>query len=92
MIFNNYFAGKKDLLKKFTEFWDVAKYKIKKINRGKDTDYIKIIFESDDDLLLNEPLIFYEMHMFVRFVFKKEDKLYPELFLDKNLCVKKCKK
>ena len=72
--------------------WDVVKHKIKKIYKGKETDYrkvyIKIKFESDDDLPLNEPLIFYEMHIFVRFVFKEDDKLYPELFLDKTLCVK----
>ena len=82
----------KDLLKKYTEFWDVVKHKIKKINGGKETDYrkdyIKIKFESDGDLPLNEQLIFYEMHISVRFVFKEDDKLYPDLFLDKNLCVK----
>ena len=42
----------------------------------------------DDDLPLNEPLIFYEMCISVRFVFKKDGKLYPELFLDKTLCLK----
>ena len=92
LIFDNSFAENKDLLKKYTEFWDVVKHKIKKINGGKETDYrkdyIKIKFESDDDLPLNEPLIFYEMHIFVRFVFKEDDKLYPELFLDKTLCIK----
>ena len=88
LIFDNSFAENKDLLKKYTEFWDAVKQKIKKINGGKKTDYIKIKFESDDDLPLNEPLIFYEMHIFVRFVFKEDDKLYPELFLDKTLCVK----
>ena len=92
LIFDNSFAKNKDLLKKYTEFWSVVKRKIKKINGGKETDYrkdyIKIKFESDDDLPLNEPLIFYEMHLFVRFVFKEDDKLYPELFLDKTLCVK----
>ena len=70
---------------------DAVKHNIKKINGGKETDYkkdyIKIKFESDDDLLLSEPLIFYEMHIFVRFVFKEDDKLYRELFLDKALCV-----
>ena len=75
-------------LKKYTEFWNVVKHKIKKINGGKETDYIKIKFESDDDLPLNEPLIFYKMHMFVRFVFKEDHKLYTERFLDKTLCVK----
>ena len=88
LIFDNSFAENKDLLKKYTEFWDAVKQKIKKINGSKKTDYIKIKFESDDDLPLNEPLIFYEMHIFVRFVFKEDDKLYPELFLDKTLCVK----
>ena len=92
LIFDHSYAKNGDLLGKYTEFWDVVKHKIKKINGGKETDYrkdyIKIKFESDDDLPLNEPLIFYEMHIFVRFVFKEDDKLYRELFLDKTLCVK----
>ena len=66
--------------------------RLKKINGGKETDYrkdsIKITFESDGDLPLNERLIFYEMHISVGFVFKEDDKLHPDLFLDKNLCVK----
>ena len=70
LIFNN----------SFTENKDVVKYKIKKIKGNKGTDYIKIKFEFDDDLPLNEPLIFYEMHIFVRFVFKEDEKLCPELF------------
>ena len=83
----------KNLLKKYTEFWEVVKPEIKKINGDKETDYrkdyIKIKFESDDDLPLNEPLIFYEMHIFVRFVFKEDDKLYRELFLDETLLSKR---
>ena len=92
LIFDDSLAKNKDLLKKYTELLNVVKHKIKKINGGKETDYIKdyikIKFESDDDLPLNEPLIFYEMHIFVRFVFKEDDKLYPELFLGKTLCIK----
>ena len=92
MIFDNSFAINENILKKYPEVWDVVKHEIKKINGGKETDYridyIKIKFESDDDLPLNEPLMFYEMYVFVRFVFKENDKLYPELFLDKTLCVK----
>ena len=92
LIFDYSLAINKDLLDKCTEFWNAVKHKIKIINGGKETDYrkdhINIKFESDDELLLNEPLIFYEMHIFVRFVFKEDDKLYPELFLDKTLCVK----
>ena len=45
---------------KNTQFWDVVKHKIKKINGGKKTDYredyMKIKLESDDDLPLNKPL------------------------------------
>ena len=61
------------------------------MNGGKETDYrkdyLKIRFDSDDDLPLNEPLIFYEMHIFVRFVFNENDQLYPELCSGKSLCV-----
>ena len=88
LIFNNSFAITKDLLEKYIEFWDVVKHKVKKINGGKETDYIKIKFESNDDLPLNKRLIFYEMRIFVRFVLKEDDKLYPELFSDEILCLK----
>ena len=92
MIFDNSFAINENILKKYPEVWDVVKHEIKKINGGKETDYridyIKIKFESDDDLPLNEPLMFYKMHMFVGFAFKEDVKLYPEFSLDKTLCIK----
>ena len=70
--------------KKYKEFCDVDKHKIKKISGGKETDYrkyyINIKLESDGGLPLNEPLIFYKMHIFVRFDLKADEKLYPELF------------
>ena len=84
MIFDNSFAINKNLLKQYTELLDVVKHEIKKINGGKETDYrkdyIKIKFESDDDLSLNEPPIFYEIYIFLGFAFKEDDKLYPEFF------------
>ena len=93
LILDNSLAKNKELLKKYTEFWDAVEKKIKTLNGSKGTDYrkdyIKVEFESDDDLPLGELLVFYEMHIFVRFVFKEDNKLYPELFLDKTLCVKK---
>ena len=92
MIFDNSFAINENILKKYPEVWDVVKHEIKKINGGKETDYridyIKIKFKSDDDLPLNEPLMFYKMHMFVGFAFKEDVKLYPEFSLDKTLCIK----
>ena len=57
LISDNSFAINKNLLKKYTEFWDVVKHEIKKINGDKKTDYrkdyIKIKFQSDNDLPLN---------------------------------------
>ena len=57
LISDNSFAINKNLLKKYTEFWGVVKHEIKKINGDKKTDYrkdyIKIKFESDNDLPLN---------------------------------------
>ena len=57
LISDNSFAINKNLLKKYTEFWDLVKHEIKKINGDKKTDYrkdyIKIKFESDNDLPLN---------------------------------------
>ena len=52
LIFDNSLAINKDLLEKYTEFWDVVKHKIKRINRDKKTDSMKIKFESGDDLSL----------------------------------------
>ena len=88
LIFDHSLAINKDLLEKYKEFWDVVKHKTKQINGDKETDYRKNYIKSDDNLPLNEPLIFYEMYIFVRLVFKEDDKLYPELFLDKTKCVK----
>ena len=85
MIFNDCLAKDKELLKNYTKFWDVVKHEIKIINGSKETnyrkDYIKFKFESNDEFPLNEPLIFYEMHI-----------LYLEFFLGKSLCVKEMKK
>ena len=70
--------------------WDIVKHQIIKINGGKGTDYrkdyIKIKYESV--LPLNEPLIFYEMYIFVGFAFKEDNKLYPGFSLIKILCIK----
>ena len=76
MIFNDSLAKNKELLKNYTKFWDVVKHEIKKINGSKETDYrkdyIKFKFESNDELPLNEPLIFYEMHiLYVEFFFRQ---------------------
>ena len=65
------------------------KYEIKTINGGKENDYgkgyMRIKFNSDDDLPLNKPLKFYVMTIITRSVFEKGGKLYPQVFLDDAL-------
>ena len=76
----------KEVLKKYADVWDGIKDKIKAINGGKGNDYgkdyIKIKFNSDDDLPLNKPLKFQLMTIIIRCVFSEDDKIYPQLFLD----------
>ena len=48
-------------------------------------DYMKIKFNSDDDLPLNKPLKFHNMTITIRSVFEEDGKLYPQVFLDDTL-------
>ena len=54
----------KELLKKYNDVWNGIKNKIKEASSGKcdyEKDYMKIKFNSDDDLPLNKPLKFHNM-------------------------------
>ena len=79
----------KEVLKKYADVWDGIKNKIKAINGGEKNDYgkdyMKIKFNSDDDLPLNKPLKFHAMTNIIRSVFKEDGNLYPQLFLDGTL-------
>ena len=44
-------------------------------------DYIKIKFNSDDDLPLNKKLKFHNMIITIRSVFEEDGKLYLQVFL-----------
>ena len=48
-------------------------------------EYMKIKFNSDDDLPLNKPLKFNLMTITIRSVFEEDGKLYPQVFLDDTL-------
>ena len=48
-------------------------------------DYMKIKFNSDDNLPLNKPLKFHNMTITIKSVFKEDGKLYPQAFLDDTL-------
>ena len=77
----------KDLLKKYNVFNGIRD-KIKDINNDDcdyEKDYIKIKFNSDDNLPLNKPLKFHNMTITIRSVFEEDGKLYPQVFLDDTL-------
>ena len=83
LILDDYVDENKEVLKKFADVWNGIKNKIKTINGGKENDYgkdyMKIKFNSDDDLPLNKPLKFHAMTIIIRSVFE-DGKLYPQLF------------
>ena len=78
----------KELLKKYNNVFNEIRVEIKEINSDDcdyEKDYIKIKFNSDDNLLLNKLLNFHNMTITIRFVFEEDDKLYPQVFLDDTL-------
>ena len=89
MTFDDPVNENKGLLKKYADVWDGIKNEIKVINGGKENDYgkdyMKIKFNSDDDLPLNKPLKFHAMTIIIRSVFEEGGKLYPQVYLDEAL-------
>ena len=78
----------KELLKKYSDVWNGIKNKIKEVDDSEcdyEKDYMKIKFNSDDNLPLNKPLKFHNMIITIRAVFKEDGKLYPKVFLDHTL-------
>ena len=78
----------KELLKKYNDVWNGMKNKIKEVSSGEcdyEKVYMKIKFNSDDDLLLNRPLKFHLMTITIGRVFSEDGKFYPQLFLDDTL-------
>ena len=62
--------------------------KIKEINSNEcdyEKQYMKIKFNSDDDLPLDKSLRFILMTITIRCVFEENGKLYPQVFLDDTL-------
>ena len=78
----------KELLKKCSDVFNGTRDKIKEIISNEcdyEKDYIKIKFDSDDDLPLNKSLKFSLMIIAIRHVFEENVKLYPQVFLDDTL-------
>ena len=61
----------KELLKKYSDVSNGIKNKIKEVNDSEcdyEKDYMKIKFNSDDNLSLNKPLKFHDMTITIRSV------------------------
>ena len=74
----------KELLKRYD---DVFNGIMSRINNWLEysKDNMKIKFSSDDNLSLIKPLKFHNMTVSIRYVFSKDNKLYPQVFLDEAL-------
>ena len=78
----------KELLKKYNDVFNGIRDKIKEVSSDEcdyEKDYMKIKFNSDDDLPLNKPLKFHMMTIIIRSVFEEDGKLYLQVFLDDTL-------
>ena len=78
----------KELLKKYNDAFNVIINKIKKINGDEcdhEKDYMKIKFNTDDDLPLNKQLKLHNTVITITSVFEEDGKLYPQVFLDDTL-------
>ena len=77
----------KELLKKYNVFNGIMG-EIKEVSSDEchhEKGYMKIQFNSDDNLPLNKPLKFHNMTITIRSVFKEDGKLYQQVFLDDTL-------
>ena len=78
----------KELLEIYDDVFSGIMSKIKKIDDDwleYSKDYMKIRFSSDDNLPLNKLLKLCNMTVTIRYAFSKDNKLYPQVFLDDAL-------
>ena len=78
----------KELLKKYNDVFNGIRDKIKEVSSYEcnyEKDYMKIKFNSDDDLPLNKQLKFHNMTITITSVFDEDAKLYLQVFLDDTL-------
>ena len=67
------FNGIKEIIKKINDYNQLTKY---------DDNYLKIKFNTDDNIPLNKIIYFPTITIIIRSVTKEDDKYYPQLFLD----------
>ena len=79
----------KEVSRKYKEVWESVKKEIETISGSEkieyEKDYMKIWFKSNDDLPLNKPIKLRILTIIIRATFSKDDKFYPQLFLDAAL-------
>ena len=80
--------GDADVLRKIANIWKSIRAKIEE-NKGGivqyDKDYMKITFESNDNLPIDNTDNMHQVTIIIISVFAKNGKFYPELFLDDAL-------
>ena len=72
------FDGIKEIIKKMNDYGQPIKY---------DDSYMKIKFNTDDNILLNKIIYFPMTTVIIRSITQKDDKYYPQLSL-MNVCIK----
>ena len=80
----------KEISDKYTELWDGIKNLIERVNDKPgeyDKDFMKIKFESDNNLPLNKTLKLHMLTIIVRSVFEEDGKYYPQFSFSTNVCM-----
>ena len=81
--------GDADVLRSFANIWKSIRAKIEKNTDGivvqYDKDYMKIKFESNDNLPIDNIVNMHQVTIIIRSVFAQNGKFYPQLFLDDAL-------
>ena len=79
----------KETLNKYEDVWEGIKKEIETIYSGEKVEYgkdfLKIRFESNDDLPRNKPIKLHLLTIIITSVFSENGKFYPQLFLDDAL-------
>ena len=75
--YQDVFNGIKEIIKKMNDYGQPIKY---------NDNYMKIKFNTGDNIPLNKIIYFPTITIIIRSVTKKDDKYYPQLFLHDCLC------
>ena len=80
--------GDENVLRIFANIWKSIRAKLEKNTSGivqYDKDYMKIKFESNDNLPTDNIINMHQVTIIIRSVFAQNGKFYPQLFLDDAL-------